>query len=226
MPASQAASIIDSNIELLAWNKLVMMSPDTAIAIVFGLIGTLISFVGIAIACLTLRFMMRDKHEKAEREAHDPILRYEHTHLFPMLQGQRLRERKPRIVSSALNYFRVCTGQLRPDRTAGIRCVFVPLVAYEHKNGVGLATWRGCHILISTKPKFDSIPALQVSATLPTLLAAVAFCPTDDLRYGCALKEYPPRFCPKSPRWKPSKWWNMSCAASLADHSMDLDKGD
>ncbi|PMD41290.1 hypothetical protein L207DRAFT_511186 [Hyaloscypha variabilis F] len=74
-----------------------MMSPDTAIAIVFGLVGALVSFAGVVIACLTLRFMMRDKYEKAEREAHDPILRYEHTRLFPLPQGQRLRERKPSV---------------------------------------------------------------------------------------------------------------------------------
>jgi hypothetical protein len=34
------------------------VSPDAAIAIVFGLVGAIISFAGVAIACLTLRFMM------------------------------------------------------------------------------------------------------------------------------------------------------------------------
>jgi len=38
-----------------------LVSPDTAIAIVFGLVGALISFIGLIIACLTLRFMMLDK---------------------------------------------------------------------------------------------------------------------------------------------------------------------
>ena len=37
------------------------VSPDTAIDIVFGLIGALISFVGVIISCLTLRMMMVDK---------------------------------------------------------------------------------------------------------------------------------------------------------------------
>jgi hypothetical protein len=34
------------------------VSPDAAIAIVFGLVGAIISFIGVTIACLTLRFMM------------------------------------------------------------------------------------------------------------------------------------------------------------------------
>ncbi|KAH8790724.1 hypothetical protein BGZ57DRAFT_26195 [Hyaloscypha finlandica] len=45
-----------SIIQLL--NNYGLVSPDAEIAIVFGLIGAIISFVGVAIACLTLRFMM------------------------------------------------------------------------------------------------------------------------------------------------------------------------
>lgn len=45
-----------SIIQLL--NNYWLVSPDAAIAIVFGLVGAIISFVGVAIACLTLRFMM------------------------------------------------------------------------------------------------------------------------------------------------------------------------
>ena len=37
------------------------MSPDAAIAIVFGLIGAIISFVGVVIAYLTLRSMTMEK---------------------------------------------------------------------------------------------------------------------------------------------------------------------
>jgi hypothetical protein len=45
-----------SIIQLL--NNYGLVSPDAAIAIVFGLVGASISFAGVAIACLTLRFMM------------------------------------------------------------------------------------------------------------------------------------------------------------------------
>jgi hypothetical protein len=40
------------------FNNSRLVSPDAAIAIVFGLVGAIISFAGVAIACLTLRFMM------------------------------------------------------------------------------------------------------------------------------------------------------------------------
>ena len=40
------------------FNNYGLVSPDAAIAIVFGLVGAIVSFVGVAIACLTLRFMM------------------------------------------------------------------------------------------------------------------------------------------------------------------------
>jgi hypothetical protein len=45
-----------SIIQLL--NNYGLVSPDAAIAIVFGLVGAIISFAGVVIACLTLRFMM------------------------------------------------------------------------------------------------------------------------------------------------------------------------
>jgi hypothetical protein len=38
-----------------------VVSPDATIAIVFGLIGVILSLAGIIIACLTLRFMMTEK---------------------------------------------------------------------------------------------------------------------------------------------------------------------
>ena len=45
-----------SIIQLL--NNYGLVSPDAEITIVFGLVGAIISFAGVAIACLTLRFMM------------------------------------------------------------------------------------------------------------------------------------------------------------------------
>ena len=37
------------------------VSPDATIAIVFGLIGVILSLAGVLIACLTLRFMILEK---------------------------------------------------------------------------------------------------------------------------------------------------------------------
>ncbi|KAN0098363.1 hypothetical protein V8E51_014026 [Hyaloscypha variabilis] len=74
-----------------------MVSQDVTIAIVFGLIGALISLVGVVIACLTLRFMVMEKYERKEREAHEPILRLEHTHLFPLAAQQRVGQRPQKM---------------------------------------------------------------------------------------------------------------------------------
>lgn len=38
-----------------------VVSPDATIAIVFGLIGVILSLAGVVIACLTLRFIVTEK---------------------------------------------------------------------------------------------------------------------------------------------------------------------
>ncbi|KAH8790725.1 hypothetical protein BGZ57DRAFT_923234 [Hyaloscypha finlandica] len=76
------------------------LSSDAAIAIVFGLIGASLSFVGVIIACLTLRFMTLERYERHRRvrgDDHEPVFQHLHTHLFPSSQQQWLGNRDPKV---------------------------------------------------------------------------------------------------------------------------------
>lgn len=96
-----------------------IVSSDAVIAVVFGLVGAILSLVGTIIACLTLRFMILEKgmllfsssqtliltkfltDERRLRihgDHYGSILRHEHTHLFPQSQGQEARQRTLKIV--------------------------------------------------------------------------------------------------------------------------------
>ncbi|PMD58672.1 uncharacterized protein K444DRAFT_414586 [Hyaloscypha bicolor E] len=72
-------------------SQAIMVSSDAAIAIVFGLIGASLSFVGVIIACLTLRSMTLERYERHRRvrgDDHEPVFQHLHTHLFPSSQQQ------------------------------------------------------------------------------------------------------------------------------------------
>jgi hypothetical protein len=98
---------------------------DAAIAIAFGLIGAILSLVGVLVACLTLRFMMIEKcwqlYSFLSLSSHTPskqcrcsrnslidernqriygdreVFRHEHTHLFSLSPDQGLRQRQLRL---------------------------------------------------------------------------------------------------------------------------------
>ncbi|PMD18599.1 hypothetical protein NA56DRAFT_241419 [Hyaloscypha hepaticicola] len=75
-----------------------MVSSDADIAIAFGLIGAILSLVGVLVACLTLRFMMVEKYERNQRIYGDrEVFHHEHTHLFSLSSDQGPRQRQLRL---------------------------------------------------------------------------------------------------------------------------------
>jgi hypothetical protein len=75
------------------------VSPDTAIAIVFGLVGALVSFAGVVIACLTLRFMMRDKCTFSRSSLTSLGARLASTYLEIDVLSKQMRKRSERLMT-------------------------------------------------------------------------------------------------------------------------------